>query len=459
MSDRNRDALLKAPPQSLEAERALLGAIIIKPDTIHDVVDVIVPESFYSFKHKIIWDAIFELSQKNEPIDLLSLSNILSEKNQIESIGGSAYLGELAGAVPSTSNIKNYADIVHKKSLMRKMIEAGERIKDVGIDEDKDVDEIVDSANKIIHDVSSMVPQNKVVNMKDVADETWNRLDHMHNSTNILRGIPTGFQDIDNLLSGLQHSDLIILAARPSMGKTSLALDIARNVAVRSKIPVCIFSLEMAVPQLVDRMLAAEARVSAFKLRTGKLNIDHDFKIVRDSLGALSEAPIYIDDQSSNNIVKIRAVARRLQRENKLGLIIIDYLQLMMPTNVKNDNLVQQITEISRSLKQLAKEFNVPVLALSQLSRAVESRGGRPRLSDLRDSGSIEQDADVVMFIHQEDKYNEENKGKSHILTEILIEKHRNGPTGRVQLSFDKDKSSFVPVEKADFGEFAPSEN
>jgi replicative DNA helicase len=436
-----------------------LGAIIIKPDTIHDVVDVIVPDSFYSLKHKIIWDAIFELSQKNEPIDLLSLSNILSEKNQIESIGGSAYLGELVSAVPSTSNIKNYADIVHKKSLMRKMIEAGERIKDVGIDEDKDVDEIVDSANKIIHDVSSMVPQNKVVNMKDVADETWNRLDHMHNSTNILRGIATGFQDIDNLLSGLQHSDLIILAARPSMGKTSLALDIARNVAVRGKTPVCIFSLEMAVPQLVDRMLAAEAKVSAFKLRTGKLNIDHDFKIVRDSLGALSEAPIYIDDQSSNNIVKIRAVARRLQRENKLGLIIIDYLQLMMPTNVKNDNLVQQITEISRSLKQLAKEFNVPVLALSQLSRAVESRGGRPRLSDLRDSGSIEQDADVVMFIHQEDKYNEENKGKSHILTEILIEKHRNGPTGRVQLSFDKDKSSFVPVEKADFGDFVEAEN
>jgi len=243
------------------------------------------------------------------------------------------------------------------------------------------------------------------------------------------------------------------------MGKTSLALDIARNVAVRGKIPVCIFSLEMAVPQLVDRMLAAEAKVSAFKLRTGKLNIDHDFKIVRDSLGALSEAPIYIDDQSSNNIVKIRAVARKLQRENKLGLIIIDYLQLMMPTNTRIDNLVQQITEISRSLKQLAKEFNVPVLALSQLSRAVESRGGRPRLSDLRDSGSIEQDADVVMFIHQEDKYNEENKGKSHILTEILIEKHRNGPTGRIQLSFDKDKSSFVPVEKADFGDFVEAEN
>ena len=243
------------------------------------------------------------------------------------------------------------------------------------------------------------------------------------------------------------------------MGKTSLALDIARNVAVRGKIPVCIFSLEMAVPQLVDRMLAAEARVNAFKLRTGKLNIDKDLSIVRDGLAALSTAPIYIDDQSSNSIVKMRAVARRLQREGKLGLVIVDYLQLMMPTNVKNDNLVQQITEISRSLKQMAKEFDIPVLALSQLSRAVESRGGRPRLSDLRDSGSIEQDADIVMFIHQEDKYSDENREKTFITTEILVEKHRNGPTGRIQLSFDKDKSSFVSIEKADFGEFAGAEN
>lgn len=459
MADKIKDAFLKAPPQSLEAERALLGAIVIKPDTIHDVVDIVTSESFYSLKHKLIWESIFELSNKNEPIDLLSLSNILSEKNQLETVGGSAYLGELVSAVPSTSNIRNYADIVHKKALMRRMIEAGEKIKDVGTDEDSNVDEIVDSANKIIHDVSSMVPQNKVVNLKDVLEEAWERLDHLHKSTGALRGIPTGFKDIDNLLSGLQKSDLIILAARPSMGKTSLALDIARNVAVRGKIPVCIFSLEMAVPQLVDRMLAAEARVSAFKLRTGKLNIDRDLETVRDGLAALSEAPIYIDDQSSNNIVKIRAVCRRLQRENKLGLVIVDYLQLMMPTNTRIDNLVQQITEISHSLKSLAKEFNIPVLALSQLSRAVESRGGRPRLSDLRDSGSIEQDADIVMFIHQEDKYSEENKEKSFITTDILVEKHRNGPTGRIQLSFDKDKSSFIPIEKNDFKEFTEVED
>ena len=459
MADRTKDALLKAPPQSLEAERALLGAVIIKPDTIHDIIDIANGAVFYSNKHKIIWDALFELSNKNEPIDLLSLSNLLSEKGLIESVGGSAYLAELVNAVPSTSNIRNYADIVHKKALMRRMIEAGEMIKDVGVEEDSNVEEIVDAANKIIHDVSSMVPQNKIVNLKDALVEAWERLDHIHNNEGALRGIPTGFRDIDNLLSGLQPSDLIILAARPSMGKTSLALDIARNVAVRGKIPVCIFSLEMAVPQLVDRMLAAEARVNAFKLRTGKLNIDKDLSIVRDGLAALSEAPIYIDDQSSNSIVKMRAVCRRLQREGKLGLVIVDYLQLMMPTNIKNDNLVQQITEISRSLKQLAKEFDIPVLALSQLSRAVESRGGRPRLSDLRDSGSIEQDADIVMFIHQEDKYSEENREKSFITTEILVEKHRNGPTGRIQLSFDKDKSSFVAIEKADFGEFAEAQN
>ena len=459
MADRTKDALLKAPPQSLEAERALLGAIIIKPDTMSDVADITTSESFYSHKHKIIWDALSELSNKNEPIDLLSLSNILSEKSQIESVGGSSYLGELVQAVPSTSNIKNYADIIHKKALMRKMIQAGEMIKDVGVDEDSDVDAIVDAANKIIHDVSSMVPQNKIVNLKDALEEAWERLDHLHKNTGALRGVPTGFKDLDNLLSGLQPSDLIILAARPSMGKTSLALDMARNVAVRGKIPVCIFSLEMAVPQLVDRMLAAEARVNAFKLRTGKLNIDRDLETVRDGLAALSTAPIYIDDQSSNNIVKMRAVCRRLQREGKLGLVIVDYLQLMMPTNTRIDNLVQQITEISRSLKQLAKEFNIPVLALSQLSRAVEQRGGRPRLSDLRDSGSIEQDADIVMFIHQEDKYSDENKEKSFITTDILIEKHRNGPTGRIQLSFDKDKSSFIPIEKADFGEFAEAQN
>ena len=288
--------------------------------------------------------------------------------------------------------------------------------------------------------------------MKDVLGEAWDRLDRLHKSKDEIRGVPTGFKDLDFRLSGLQNSDLIILASRPSMGKTSLALDIVRNAAIRHGIPTAIFSLEMSTQQLVDRMLAAESRVDAWKLRTGKLNLDSEFDKIRVSLDPLSKAPIYIDDQAANNILKIRSVVRRLKNEKKLGLVVVDYLQLMAPVHSKsNDNMVQQITEISRSLKQLAKEFEIPVLALSQLSRAVESRGGRPRLSDLRDSGSIEQDADVVMFIHREQ--NDEGGGKKQ-KAEILIEKHRNGPTGRVELFFDQDKSSFLSMDKGNFEDF-----
>ena len=281
----------------------------------------------------------------------------------------------------------------------------------------------------------------------------WDRLEQLSKTGNELRGVPTGFADLDNKLSGLQKSDLIILAARPSMGKTSLALDIARKAAVNHKIPVAIFSLEMASGQLVDRMLAAESQVDSWKLRTGKdLSVENDFKAIGEAISRLSEAPIYIDDQAGNNILKMRAVARRLKNEKGLGLIVIDYLQLMVPTNARaNDNLVQQVTEISRSLKTLARELEVPVLALSQLSRAVEQRGGKPRLSDLRDSGSIEQDADVVMFIHRE---SDQDAGGRKEEAEILIEKHRNGPTGTVKLYFDSKKTTFLSVDKADFGDY-----
>jgi replicative DNA helicase len=273
----------------------------------------------------------------------------------------------------------------------------------------------------------------------------------------MLRGVPTGFKDLDSKLSGLQKSDLIILAARPSMGKTSLALDIARQTATVHKTPVGIFSLEMSSQQLVDRMLAAASSVDSWKLRTGKgLSLDTDFAQIRTAMDTLSQAPIFIDDQPGNNILKMRSIARRLKSEKGLGLLIVDYLQLMVPTNARHsDNLVQQVTEISRSLKHLARELDVPVLALSQLSRAVESRGGKPRLSDLRDSGSIEQDADVVMFIHREDKYNE-NSDRPNI-AEIMIEKHRNGPTGKVELYFDDKRACFMPLEKGDFADFSKS--
>jgi replicative DNA helicase len=290
--------------------------------------------------------------------------------------------------------------------------------------------------------------------MKDTLDEAWTRIEHLHETRNEVRGVPTGFQELDNKLAGLQKSDLIILAARPSVGKTSLALDIVRKSAVNHKIPIMVFSLEMSSQQLVDRMLSAESQVDAWKIRTGhNLSVENDFKAIGTAISKLSEAPIFIDDTPGNNIVKMRSVARRLKNEKGLGLIVVDYLQLMVPSSQykNNDNIVQQVTEISRSLKNLARELEVPVLALSQLSRAVEQRGGKPRLSDLRDSGSIEQDADVVMFIHRDA---DQDQGGRREETEIMIEKHRNGPTGTVKLYFDSKKTTFLSVDKADFGDF-----
>jgi len=356
----------------------------------------------------------------------------------------------LVNTVPSSANIKHYAEIVQKKFLLRRLIEASEFISQIGYEEAHDLEEILDNAEKKIYEVTGSGAVHKFTEIKEELAEAWERLDKLHNNKGELRGIPTGFADIDSKLSGLQKSDLIILAARPSMGKTSLALDIARQAAVEYNTPVGIFSLEMSAQQLVDRMLAAQSNVDAWKLRTGRLSREEDFASIRQSLDKLSQAPIFIDDQPANNIMKMRSVARRLKSEKNLGLIIVDYLQLMVPTQSRsNDNLVQQVTEISRSLKNLARELNLPVLALSQLSRAVEQRGGKPRLSDLRDSGSIEQDADVVMFIHREDKYKDDTD-KTNI-AEILIEKHRNGETGKVELYFNEKKATFQSIDKSHF--------
>jgi replicative DNA helicase len=445
---------IRIPPQSLEAEQALLGSVCLRPEAIHEVNDIVKEEDFYSDKHRTIWRAMTELMSKGEPIDLLSISSRLKDKGELDRIGGGSYISELIQLVPSASNVRHYAQIVQKKSMMRRMIEAGEHITQLSFAEEGELEEIIDNAEKKLFDVTNSIGSHKFIELKDTLGEAWERLDRLHNSKDELRGVPTGFKALDNKLSGFQKSDLIILAARPSMGKTSLALDIARKAAVEHNIPVGIFSLEMSSQQLVDRMLAAEARVDAWKLRTGKnLSVDQDFTRIRDAMEKLAKAPIYIDDQPGNNILKMRAIARRLKSEKSLGLIIVDYLQLMTPVNnVKSDNMVQQVTEISRSLKNLARDLDVPVIALSQLSRAVESRGGKPRLSDLRDSGSIEQDADVVMFIHREkDESGEQARSRE---ATILIEKHRNGPTGEVQLVFDADKSTFLSVEKADFGEF-----
>ncbi len=446
---------LRVPPQSIESEKAVLGSLMVRPGAIIDIAETLSPESFYSARHKTIFQAMLDLASKSQPIDLVSMMHLLSERKELDNIGGASYLSEIVATVPSATNAVHYASIVEKKYILRELIDAADFVSDLGFSEsDENVEDIMDSAEKRIFGITSAPKGQKFVSIRQTLATAWERIEKLHESKGGLRGVSTGFKDMDTMLAGLQKSDLIILAARPSMGKTALALDIARMAATQNNVPVGIFSLEMSSQQLVDRMLASESRVNAWNLRTGQLTADSEFSNLRDALDKLSKAPIFIDDQAGNSIMRMRATARRLKSEHGLGLIIIDYLQLM--TTSKNyDSMVNQVTEISRSLKGLARDLDVPVLALSQLSRAVESRGGKPRLSDLRDSGSIEQDADVVMFIHREDKYKDESERTN--LAEILIEKHRNGPTGKVDLYFDERTGSFLPIEKGELGSFKPS--
>lgn len=441
---------IRLPPHNIEAEKALLGSIMLRPEVLFEVTDLVYPVSFYSEKHRLIFETILELFSKRNPTDLLAVSARLKEKNLLEEIGGNTYLSELVNSVPSAANASYYAQIIQKKHIARNLIGAADFISSLGYEEAAELEELLDQAQKKIYDVTNVSSIHKFVELKEELSEAWERLDRLHNSGDGLRGVPSGFAQLDDKLSGFQKSDLIILAARPSVGKTALALDIARQAAVYHNVPVGIFSLEMSAQQLVDRMLASQSNVDAWKLRTGKLSREDDFAAIRQSLDVLSKAPIFIDDQPGNNILKMRSVARRLKNEKGLGLIIVDYLQLMM--TVKNyDSMVNQVTEISRSLKNLARELEVPVLALSQLSRAIEQRGGKPKLSDLRDSGSIEQDADVVMFIHREDKARGVEESEKTNIAEILIEKHRNGATGKVELFFNEKKATFQPLEKAEF--------
>jgi len=441
----------RIPPQNLEAEQALLGSIMLKKEAMYDANDYVSADSFYAEKHRIIFRAMLDLVNSSSPIDLLSVANRLKELNELDRVGGNGYLAEIIGAVPSAANLKYYAEIVQKKAMMRGLIDAAADISELGYDGSQDIENLLDSADKRMSEVTSSPTMRKFVPMKEMLGEAWERFEKLHDSDGEMRGVPTGFPALDSMLAGFQPSDLIILAARPSVGKTSLALDIARQSATKFGTPVGIFSLEMSSQQLVDRMLAAEAKVNAWKLRTGKIDTDEEFQKVRDAMETLSKAPIYIDDQPATNAVTMRSVARRLKREHGIGLLIVDYLQLMSPTTARSsDSMVQVVTEISRSLKTLARELDVPVLALSQLSRAVEQRGGKPRLSDLRDSGSIEQDADVVMFIHREDKKNPEEERTG--IAEIMVEKHRNGPVGSVELYFDERRTTFLPLEKSEFG-------
>jgi replicative DNA helicase len=441
----NQNSVNKLPPQSLEAEQSVLGSLILDKDAVIKIADIISAEDFYEEKHRAIYLAILALYDERSSIDILTVSNKLSEGMSLDRIGGVSYLSTLVNSVPSAAHIVHYAQIVKRKGTLRRLIASATEIVTLGYQENVDLDTLLDKAEQKLFSVSQNHLKQNFVPITEILHETFDRLDELHREKGKLRGVPTGYTDLDRKLGGLQNSDLIILAARPSMGKTSLALDMVRHVAMEEKKAVAFFSLEMSKDQLVDRLLAAEADVDLWKMRTGRLSdvgVNNDFERIGHALGRLSEAPIFIDDTGSVNIMELRTKARRLQAEHDLDLIVVDYLQLMQGHST--DNRVQEVSEISRSLKLLAKELNVPVLALSQLSRAVEQRGNdkRPQLSDLRESGSIEQDADVVMFIFRDEMYTGADTKKPHI-AEILIRKHRNGPTGEVELYFDGEKTSF----------------
>jgi len=444
----------RMPPQDLDAERALLGAIMLKPNAMYDVSDMVTPESFYASKHGDIFEAMFLLFGKGEPIDLVTLAGKLESQKKLENIGGRGYLSELVNAAPAATNATHYAQVVKAKHVHRDLIEAANHIGELGYKEDVEIDKLLDEAQSTVFQIANTSSLQKFVSIGEELKDAWKRLEMLQDNKDEIRGIHTGFRDLDNLLAGFQKSDLIILAARPSMGKTTLALDIARQTSISHENAVGFFSLEMSAAQLTDRMLASESNVNSWKLRTGRLSSDDEYDRLRNGMDRLSNAPIFIDDKSERTVLQMRSIARRLKAEKGLSLIVVDYLQLIVPGITRQtDSMVQQVTEISRSLKGMARELDVPVLALSQLSRAVEQRRDHPRLSDLRDSGSIEQDADVVMFIHRDDKMNE-NSDRPNI-ADILVEKHRNGPVGRIELYFDDDKVAFTTIEKSDFGDFA----
>jgi replicative DNA helicase len=444
----------KITPQNIEAEQSLLGSLLIDKDAVIRVADLVRTEDFYKENHAIIYTSILDLFGRHEPIDILSLSTKLQEAGKLEEIGGRSYLMTLANSVPTASHVVHYANIVQKKATLRRLLVAAGEITALGYNEEDEVDSLLDKAEQKLFSVSQKYLKQIFVPIKSILTEAFDRIDELHREKGKLRGLTTGFSDLDNILAGLQKSDLVILAARPSVGKTSLALDVARYAATRAKVPVGIFSLEMSKEQLVDRLLCAEAGVDLWKMRTGRLSDrdeDDDFPRIGHAMGILSEAPIYIDDSATSNIMEIRTKARRLQIEQGLGLLVIDYLQLMESRSQKTDNRVQEIAEITRSLKGIARELNIPVLALSQLSRAVESRSPAiPKLADLRESGSIEQDADVVLFIYRKatDRNFREVTPEERNIAEIHIAKHRNGPTGVINLFFDENRVCFKNLEK-----------
>ena len=436
----------KIPPQNLDAEKSLLGAVLIDEETLADISEHVTPRDFYDKRHATIFGGMTRLYEHHKPVDLLTLTEELKKKDELDIIGGSAYLTELTNYVPTAAHAEAYAELVAQKAIRRRLIKASGEISELGFDEDTTTQELLQKAEAELFSVSDQSLKQDLVSIETILTDSFDRMEELHRNKGALRGVRTGWRDLDNMTAGLQRSDLIILAARPAMGKTTLVTNLAYNVATVAKQSVLFFSLEMSKEQLVDRMLADASGVDAWNIRTGNLS-DDDFSKLSEAMGEMAEAPIYLDDTPGLTVMEMRTKARRAAHEAPLGLIIIDYLQLMQGSGRDSGNRVQEVSEISRGLKLIARELNVPVIALSQLSRSVESRSPQiPQLSDLRESGSIEQDADIVMFIYREAYYNPETEREN--ITDLIIAKHRNGPTGKVELYFHPERLRFMSLDK-----------
>ncbi|MDD3896934.1 MAG: replicative DNA helicase [Candidatus Peribacteraceae bacterium] len=446
----NASPSVQTQPHSLEAEKTVLGALLLDPDAIIKVSDFLKAEDFYDPVYRQVYEAITSLYHEHEPVDFVTVSTKLRDHPKVQQLGGSAFLAELASGVPTSSHVYQYGQIVKTKAVHRRIIGAGQKIAGMGYEEGRAVAEILDEVEKTVFDISNTFLKDKFIHIREILDARYEKFAEMHEADDddAVKGIPTGFKSLDYKLSGLQPSDLLIIAARPSMGKTSFMLNIAQNVAIKFGKSVGIFSLEMSKEQLVDRLFASMLGVDSWKLQRGKLE-DSDFQNLGPIMDELNKANIFIDDSVASTIPELRAKARRLQMEFGLDLLMVDYLQLMSTGNQSYaGNRVQEISEISRSLKQLGRELRIPIIALSQLSRAVESRPGNiPQLSDLRESGSIEQDADVVIMMYREDYYEEDSDRPG--MTDLYIRKHRNGPTGRIELMFKKEQMRFYDIDKA----------
>lgn len=446
MSAKKEVSAAKVPPQNIDAEMSLLGAVLIDEETLADISEHVTAKDFYDKRHATIYGGMMRLYERHRPVDLLTLTDELKKKDELEAVGGSAYLTELTNYVPTAAHASAYAEIVAQRAVRRRLIKASAEIAEYGYDDDTTVQELLEKAEAELFSVSDQSLKQDLTSLESILTESFDRMEELHRNKGQLRGIRTGYRDLDNMTAGLQRSDMIVLAARPSMGKTTLVTNLAYNVATVAKQPVLFFSLEMSKEQLVDRMLADASGVDAWNIRTGNLT-DDDFAKLSDAMGELAEAPIYIDDTPGLSVLEMRTKARRAQHDQPLGLIIVDYLQLMQAAGRSDGNRVQEVSEISRGLKLIARELNVPVIALSQLSRSVESRENkRPMLSDLRESGSIEQDADIVMFIYREAYYNPETEREN--ITELILSKHRNGPTGTVELYFHPERLRFMSLDK-----------